>query len=269
MFRLLFLGDITGESGIDFACRRLGALREKHAVDLCCANAENTANGLGVSRRALARLRKAGVDFFTSGNHVFDKDAAIPFIATSEFLIRPANYPPGTPGAGHRIIEVARPGGAPPVRVLFVNLLGRLFLTRAACPFRTAEEIFAAEAGNFDLSLVDFHAEATAEKMALGLFLDGRATAVVGTHTHVQTNDARVLPGGTAYLTDAGMTGALESVIGVTAGPVLDFFRRRRFRPWGPAKGRALLNGCLITADETTGRALAIETLVEHEAATP
>lgn len=266
MFRLLFLGDVTGEAGIACVRRLLPGIRARLAVDFCVANAENTANGLGVSKRALSRLTKAGVDFFTSGNHVFDHDEVFRFIDARPDLIRPANYPEGTPGRGHAVVAVPREG-APPVRILFANLLGRLFLARAACPFETAERILEREKGAFDLAFVDFHAEATAEKAALGLFLDGRVTGVFGTHTHVPTNDARVLPGGTAYLTDAGMTGAIESVIGVTAAPVLDFFRLRRFRPWSPAKGRAILNGCLVEADETTGRARSIVPVIVAEEA--
>lgn len=264
MLRFLFLGDISGDTGLSCVKRLLPGLRERLAVDVCVANVENVANGLGVTKKCLDRLRRIGVDFFTSGNHIWDKDEVFKFIDLRDDLIRPANYPPGTPGHGHRIVSLPLPDGRA-VRVLYLNLLGRLFLARVACPFEAAATILEAEKERHDLAFVDFHAEATAEKVALGRFLDGRVTGVFGTHTHVPTNDARILPGGTAYISDLGMCGAEDSVIGCTIGPVLDAFTRRRYRPWGVAHGPAVLNAALVTVDEASRRALAIEPVIARE----
>lgn len=251
---ILFIGDIVGKPGRQAIARELHRLVDRYTIDLVIANGENAAGGFGLTVETAKELFEYGVQFFTSGNHIWDKKDALDYISREQRLIRPANYPPGTPGKGSAVISTA--GG---VKVAVLNLEGRVFMNNLDCPFRTADREIEILKQETSLIFVDFHAEATSEKSSLGWYLDGRVSAVVGTHTHVQTADERILPGGTAYLTDAGMTGAFESVIGVRKDePINKFLTQLPFK-FEVAKKDIRLNGVVIRVDKSTGRALAIE----------
>lgn len=208
--KLLFIGDIIGKTGRQAISRGLHRLIDRYMIDLVIANGENAAGGFGLTQEVASELFKLGIDGITSGNHIWDKKDALDYIAREGRLVRPANYPEGTPGSGSAVFTTA--GG---VKVAVLNLEGRVFMNNLECPFRTADREVAELRKKTQIILVDFHAEATSEKASLGWYLDGRVSAVVGTHTHVQTADERILPSGTAYITDAGMTGAFDSVIGI------------------------------------------------------
>ncbi len=253
--RVLLVGDVVGRPGRKVVQEVLSSLIDRHQLDLVIANGENAAGGFGITRDTARELLDAGVDVITTGNHVWDKKEALALLEEEERVLRPVNYPPGAPGRGHCVVSTA--GG---VEVLVVNLSGRVFMDNLDCPFRAADELLARHEGRMPCRVVDFHAEATSEKRAMGLYLDGRVSAVCGTHTHVATDDARVMPGGTAYLTDLGMTGNEEgSVIGIEWSAV-----RRRFLTQMPssftlAKGVPVLHGAVVAIDRATGRARSIE----------
>jgi len=254
--RLLFLGDVMGRPGRRALKTYLPSVLALFSPDLLIANVENAAGGAGVSARPLNELKGLGIDVFTSGNHVWDNREAYPLLEAEPFLLRPANYPPGVPGRGVAVHEAAG------MKIGVINLQGRVFMREIDCPFHAADrEIEALKNSGARAILVDFHAEATSEKEAMGRYLDGRVTAVIGTHTHVQTADGRVFPGGTAYLSDAGMCGPTGGVIGVKTESVLGrFLNALPFRA-EPAEGPVALRGCVVDFDEKTGRALAIETV--------
>jgi hypothetical protein len=247
---------VIGAPGRDVVKALLPALRERFDAHLVVCNVENAAGGFGLSRDAGEALVAAGVDVFTGGNHLWDRKESAAYVAEEPRLVRPANLPPGTPGEGWRIFRAA--DGTP---VGVVSLLGRVFMKEADCPFRAADRALADLKDRCRVILVDFHAETTAEKVAMGWHLDGRASMVVGTHTHVQTADERVLPGGTAFLCDAGMTGGFESVIGMDREAALARFLTLLPRRLTPATGDLRLNGALATVDPATGRALAVRRL--------
>ncbi|MHB8764532.1 MAG: TIGR00282 family metallophosphoesterase [Deferrisomatales bacterium] len=250
--RILFLGDVVGEPGLA-ALRRLPSLSARLGADLVVANGENTANGLGITAKTAREMRSAGVQVVTTGNHVWDKKEFLGEIDALPWVIRPANYPPGAPGRGWCGVEV---GG---VLVAVANLSGRIFMDPLDCPFRAADRVLGEIGARTRVVLVDFHAEATSEKRALGWHLDGRVTAVLGTHTHVATADAQVLPGGTGYITDVGMTGPRDSVIGVPREGAVTRFVSQLPARLGVAKTDAVLCGVLVEADPATGRCLGIE----------
>ena len=257
MTRLLFIGDIVGKPGRELVRRGLGALIAVHKVDLVIANGENAAAGFGITPDIAEDLFSHGIDVITGGNHSWDKKEIFSYIAEQPRLLRPANFPsPGTPGRG-RVVVSARNG----VRVAVINAMGRVFMTAIDDPFRCILDEINAVREDARIVFVDFHAEATSEKVAMGWHLDGRVTAVVGTHTHVATADARVLPQGTAYMTDVGMTGPHDSVIGVERANVIQRFLTGLPQRFETATENPRLNAVLITADEATGRALAIERL--------
>jgi 2',3'-cyclic-nucleotide 2'-phosphodiesterase len=216
--RVLFIGDIVGKPGRDGLARAMPDLRERYAPDLVVANGENLAGGVGINERTATEMLDLGVGVLTSGNHVYRHREAYEFLDRSDRVIRPANFPAGNPGRGHTVVDVAGR------RVAVVNLSGQLTLRVARSPFGEADGVLAGLEGKADTVLVDFHAEATSEKVAMGWHLDGRVAAVVGTHTHVPTADARVLPGGTAYISDLGMTGSRGGVIGVRREQALEAF---------------------------------------------
>lgn len=254
--RLLFLGDVVGRPGRNAVCERLPALRRDWALDCVVINGENAAGGFGLTEAICDDLLAAGADAVTLGNHSFDQREALVFIERQHRLVRPANYPPGTPGRGAALVETE--GGA---RVLVVNLMGRLYMDALDDPFAAAEKALGAcplgEAA--DAVIVDMHAEATSEKQAMGLFLDGRASLVVGTHTHVPTADARILPAGTAYLTDAGMCGDYDSVLGMAKDePVRRFLQKTPGTRLEAASGPGTLSGVAVETDPRTGLAKAI-----------
>ena len=252
--RLLFLGDIVGRPGRELVRRGLPALIEHFNVDLVIANAENAAAGRGITREIGDALLRQGVDVITSGNHIWAQRETADYIGVESRLLRPANYPPGVPGNGNYLArtEAGRPVGV-------INVMGRVFMQNIDDPFTRVLEEIEALRGRTRVIFVDFHAEATSEKVAMGWHLDGKVTAVVGTHTHVQTADERILPGGTAYLTDVGMTGPHDGVIGVEKAAVLDKFLRGMPVRMETATGNPRLNAVLIAADEASGKALSVK----------
>lgn len=251
--RLLFLGDVVGAAGLDGLRRHLPELCRRADADLVVANGENVAGGLGITPTAVRELHAAGVRVVTTGNHVWNKKEILGPIGSLPGLLRPANYPPSAPGRGWCVVET----DAGPVGV--VNLAGRVFMDPLDCPFRTADRALEAVARSARVVLVDFHAEASSEKRALGWYLDGRATAVVGTHTHVPTADAQVLPGGTGYITDVGMTGVADSVIGVPVDRAVERFLTQIPQRLGLARGEATVCGVVVEADPADGRCRRIE----------
>jgi 2',3'-cyclic-nucleotide 2'-phosphodiesterase len=252
--RILFLADIFAAPGRRAVEQHLPAIREQHGIDAVIANAENAADGVGVTSRIATRLYAAGVDAITLGNHAYRQREVYPFLEADERIVRPANHAASAPGRGLAVVETA--GGR---RVAVVNLIGQLFLDAAQSPFELAPRLVGEARAQTPVVLVDFHAEATSEKVAMGRLLDGEVTAVIGTHTHVQTNDAAILPAGTAYLTDAGMTGPHDSVIGVRADLVLRRFQTGLPVRFEPAENDVRIEGAIIDCDEGSGRASAIE----------
>lgn len=251
--RILFIGDIVGRAGRDLVKKGLKGLVAEHDVDLVIANAENSAAGFGITREIGDELLKAGVDVMTSGNHIFDKKEALDYIASEPNLLRPGNYPGSAPGRGSTVART-RMGMA----VGVINLMGRVHMSPLDDPFALALKEVDALRARAKVIFVDFHAEATSEKMAMGWHLDGRVTAVAGTHTHVQTADERLLPNGTAYITDAGMTGAHDAIIGMDTAASLTRFVTGMPSRFEPATANPRLNGALIDADDQTGLARAI-----------
>jgi len=254
---VLLCGDVVGRSGRDAVKAHLPRLRRELAIDVAIVNAENAAAGFGLTERLAGELYDSGADILTTGNHVWDQRELISYIPRDPRLLRPANFPEGTPGAGwclHRLDDRRS--------VLVVNLMGRLFMEALGDPFATLEALLGQYALGSGVSaiVVDFHAEATSEKMAFGHFADGRVSAVIGTHTHVPTADALVLPGGTAYLSDAGMCGDYDSVIGMQKEPVVRrFVTKLPGEKAKPAEGEATLCGVFVEIDDRTGLASHIE----------
>ena len=254
--RILFIGDIVGRPGRDLVRLGLRPLAEHHRPDLIIANVENAAAGFGITREIGDHLLEWGIDVMTSGNHIWDKKEALAYIGTEPRLLRPANYPAGAPGNGSYIARTRDD-----VSVGVINVMGRVFMLNIDDPFAVVVREIAAVRQRTRIIFVDFHAEATSEKVAMGWHLDGKVTAVVGTHTHVQTADDRVLPKGTAYLTDVGMTGPHDSIIGVEVEAALGRFLTALPRKFETATGNPRLNAVLVEADEATGRATDIERL--------
>ena len=258
--RVLMFGDVVARPGRVAVLERIEDLREQHAVDLVVMNAENVAGGFSITPSLAEELFAAGVDVMTSGNHIFDKREIIPYIQRQPRLLRPANYPPDAPGHGLWTGEV---GGT---RVAVLNLIGRVFMPPADDPFRAADQALAALDDGVRVRLVDMHGEATSEKTAMGWYLDGRVSAVVGTHTHVQTADERILPEGTAYLTDIGMTGSYAGCIGMEREDVIARFKMPILHRAEHSKGDVRICAALIDVDEETGGAREISRLsLRHE----
>ena len=255
--RILFVGDVIGRPGRRILADRLLSMIDEHRVDYTIVNVENSAGGFGVNASVLDELSDLPIDCMTTGNHVWDKRDGVALLNETDYLLRPANYPEGNPGHGVYVGQTA--GG---VKVATVNLEGQVFMKALPSPFECADRVLEALPDDVKICIGDFHAEATSEKQAMGFYLDGRATAVLGTHTHVPTADARVLPEGTALQTDVGMTGPYESIIGFRADKVLRRFKTYRNSPFEVAKRDVRLAAALVTADSSTGRALAIETLL-------
>lgn len=256
MTNILFIGDIVGRPGRDLLRQGLAALAAHHNIDLVIANVENSAAGFGVTPAIAHELFEYGVHVMTGGNHTWDKKEIIPYFAKEPRMIRPANFPDGTPGLGR---HVARAENG--VKVAVINAMGRVFMTPLDDPFRVVLEQISIVKDEAAIIFVDFHAEATSEKVAMGWHLDGLVAAVVGTHTHVQTADDRVLPKGTAYITDVGMTGPHDSVIGVDRAAIVHRFLSAMPQRFETATENPRLNGVVIQADEATGRATSITRL--------
>lgn len=255
-YRMLFLGDVVGRCGRNAVEKALAELQWEYNIDLTVLNGENTCHGRGLNKRYFRFYRELGVDVVTLGNHMWDNGDILPLLESEGALCRPANLPPGLPGSSYVIAACGD------IKVAVVNLLGRVNMNMPAldCPFRTMQQLLPEILAITPVVLVDFHAETTSEKLALGNFLDGRVTAVWGTHTHVQTNDARLLPRGTAYLTDAGMTGPLDSILGMDTATVVRRYVTGQPVSMHPAEGEAQINGLVVefTAD---GKATKIETV--------
>ena len=261
--RILCVGDLVGVPGLAMFRKHIPRLRVEHAIDLVMVNGENSApDGRGITPRVAESLKHSGADIITTGNHVWDKKEIYPYLDANTDIIRPANFPSGAPGIGVTTITSAR-GHI----VGFINIQGRIFMREhVSCPFRTADSILTYIRTKTPIIIIDFHAEATSEKAGLGYYVDGKVSAVVGTHTHVQTADARILPGGTAYMSDLGMGGSLNSMIGMTKEPVL-----RQFLTQMPTKFMVdtappfVLSAVLITIDAFTGKAVDIKPMAVHD----
>ena len=264
--KVLFLGDVFGKPGRNAVKRLVPRLIARHSIDLVVANAENVANGTGVTAEAAEELLAAEVNLLTSGNHIWSKREIVPYLdAPGSRLLRPANYPAGAPGRGHAVVET--PDGR---KLGVVNVEGRVFMKDLDDPFRAAERLVASlKEQGANAILVDMHCDATSEKNAMGWFLDGKVSAVLGTHTHVQTADARVLPGGTAFITDVGMCGPWDSVIGVRKELVLERFLTQRPVSFEPARREVYLQGAIVDIDEGSGRARSIERVQERDEEQP
>jgi hypothetical protein len=257
--KVLFVGDIVGRAGRLALQARLGRLVDIHQVDLVIANGENAAAGFGLTPELARELFELGVDVITSGNHIWDKKELYAYLDGQPNLLRPANYPPGAPGRGSGVFRTSAG-----IKVGVLNLEGRVFMNSLECPFRTADASVEELRRQTPVILVDFHAEATSEKITLGHYLDGRVSAVIGTHTHVQTADERILPGGTAFITDAGMTGSRDAVIGIRKELAIERFLTQLPVRFEVAKKDPVLCGVLLDIDERTGKARAVQRVLEE-----
>jgi 2',3'-cyclic-nucleotide 2'-phosphodiesterase len=257
--RVLLLGDVMGRPARHAVRELVPALIEKEEIDLAIANAENSAGGMGVDIKSAKELLSAGVQVLTSGNHIWKKKEIYSFLDEQESLIRPANYPAGAPGKGWCVWQHNG------LRALIINVQGRVFMpNHVEDPFRCVDEILKQQGSRSSVVIVDMHAEATSEKYAMGWYLDGRASVVFGTHTHVQTADERILPGGTAYITDLGMCGPFDSIIGMDKDSVIRGFLSQLPRPFEVAQDNVVLQGVIADLDEETGKARSIRRLRVH-----
>jgi metallophosphoesterase (TIGR00282 family) len=254
--RILFIGDIVGSPGRKIVHDRLADILTQRSIDLCIANGENSASGFGITPRLAEELFASGIEVLTGGNHIWDRKEILDFFPHEPRLLRPANFPNGSPGSG-LFVGRAKNG----VGYAVVNLQGRTFMTPLDDPFRTAERELARISPDVKVVVVDMHAEATSEKQAMGWYLDGKVSAVVGTHTHVATADERVLPGGTAYITDVGMTGPHDSIIGMEKQGIMQRFLDAMPARFAVAERDVQMNVVLLDVDESTGRSRGIERL--------
>ncbi len=256
--KILALGDITGAEASEKVCRCLPSIKREYGVSFTVANGENAAQGNGLDKRTAELLLGGGIDVLTSGNHIWQKREMVDYIDDNSYIIRPANYPKGTPGKGSVVFESFG------FRVLVMNVLGTTYLDSYSCPFDAVESLLNENKGYYDLSILDIHAEATSEKLAVANYFDGRIDIIYGTHTHVQTADVRILPKGTGYLTDLGMCGPIDSILGVSCDKVISKFRTKlpvRFEtPSGPCE----LNGALFTYDRQIKKVTSVE-LIRRE----
>jgi hypothetical protein len=259
--KLLFVGDVIGKPGRRAVQNLLPRLVDRHLVDYVVVNVENSAGGFGVTPEVLAEIADLPIDCFTSGNHIWDKKEGIEMLGREKNLLRPANYPEGNPGGGLYVGETA--GG---IKVATINLEGRVYMSNLDSPFLVADRLLQQLDPAVKVIFIDFHAEVTSEKQALAFYLDGRVSAVIGTHTHVPTGDERVLPGGTALLTDVGMTGPYDSIIGMRADKVLKRFLLQTRAAFEVAKHDVRLAAAIVDIDETTGKARGIERLLVPDA---
>ncbi len=263
MMKIFFAGDIVGKPGRKAVSELYPALKAERGIDLFIANAENAAGGSGITKKIVYELHDAGVDIITLGDHAWKNKDVFNVIEENRHLLRPANFPPGSPGCGSTVVTLDNN-----IRVGVINLVGRVFMNPVDCPFRAADREIAELRDKTDMIVVDMHAEATSEKQAIGWYLDGRVSAVLGTHTHVATADERILAKGAAYITDVGMTGPHKSVLGREIEPVLKMFITHRPSFFTVAKHDLSLNGVVVEIDESTGRALAIERIQKKIAET-
>jgi metallophosphoesterase (TIGR00282 family) len=253
--KILMIGDIVGAAGRVIFQRHIDALKSKYGIDFLIVNGENSAHGLGITPRLVEFFKKSGVDVITSGNHIWHKKEIIPYLSSHQDVLRPANFPSGVPGVG---VTVVYKNG---VSYAVVNILGRVFMREDLdCPFKALDTILTYVRDKARIIFVDFHAEATSEKQALATYADGRVSALVGTHTHVQTADERVMPQGTAYITDVGMAGSINSLLGMEAKPIIQrFLTQMPVRFSVEMNPPYVLNGVVVEVDVTTGHAVSIE----------
>ncbi len=258
--KILLIGDIVGDPGRRVIAHRLAEVKAAHEIDFVIGNAENAAGGFGITPKIADELFAMGIDVLTTGNHVWDKKEALDYLAKERRILRPANYPEQTPGLGRYVAELDSG-----LKIGVLQLMGRVFMPMTDCPFQAARRELEWLRATTKIIIVDMHAEATSEKRAMGWHLDGQVTAVLGTHTHVQTADEEILPQGTAYLTDVGMTGPLGSVIGVTPASAIRKFLTQMPTRFETADGPAILQGAIVTLDPSNGLATAIERLQVRE----
>ena len=258
--KLIFVGDVVGRPGREILGAKLKGLIQSRQAEAVIVNGENAAGGRGITPEVAQEIYRAGADVITMGNHTWDNRTILQYIDSDPYLIRPANYPEGTPGRGYTLYEVR--AGRKPLAV--INLMGRVYMQTLDCPFACAEKILRELKEVTPLIFVDFHAEVTSEKIAMGWYLDGRVTAVAGTHTHVQTADERILPKGTAFITDTGMTGPRDSVLGVDPQIIIRKFTTQMPVRHELASGQKVLNAIFVEADEQSGRAKKIERICEY-----
>lgn len=251
--KIFVIGDVVGNSGVAFVKKHLKSFKKLYAIDFCIANGENAAQGNGITKAAAYDLFDSGVDVITMGNHTFNKTDIFSLIDDDYPIIRPSNFPIGTAGEGYILVDIGE------ITVAVLNANGRIYLDAMDCPFRSIDNILTKIKGKASVVIVDFHAEATSEKIAMGYYLDGRVSAVVGTHTHVQTADEKILDGGTAYITDIGMTGPKNSILGVKKEIVIKRFLTNMPHRFEVSDAEATLSGVVITVDEYTGKATEIE----------
>jgi len=256
--KLLFIGDIVGRPGRRAVRERLADLVQKYQIDFTIANAENAAGGMGITAEVAEELLEAGVDVLTTGNHVWRQRSALKLLEQERRVLRPANHPPGSPGRGANVYVTSDNRS-----VGVLNLIGRTFMEAVDCPFRAADREIEWFRGKTSVIVVDMHGEATSEKVAIGWYLDGRVSAVIGTHTHIQTADERALPKGTAYITDVGMTGPRDSVLGVKVEPIVARFLTGLPGRFELAPGPVTVNGVVVGVDPETGKAQEIRRVVE------
>ncbi|MEW6129821.1 MAG: TIGR00282 family metallophosphoesterase [Acidobacteriota bacterium] len=252
--KVVILGDVVGNPGRAVLCQSIRQLKKQYEAEFVIANVENAADGAGINTKIGEEMLTAGVDVMTSGNHIYDKKEGIAYIENQPRLLRPANYASETPGRG--VWFGATESGTP---IAVINLQGRIFMPPTDCPFKMADKLIGEVASRARIIIVDFHAEATSEKIAFGRYVDGRVSVVVGTHTHVQTADEQIFPKGTAYITDLGMTGPHDSVIGVQSQVVIQRFLRGMPIRFEPATGDARVSGVVVEIEEQSGKAISIE----------
>ncbi len=252
---ILVLGDVVSDIGCEFLRKKLPNFKKLKAIDFCIANGENSAAGNGITPTSAQELFTSGVDFITTGNHVFRRKEVYDLLDESEFIIRPYNFPEANPGKGFAVVDMGR------TSLAVINLMGTMFMESLENPFHAADKALKEIAGKANIILVDFHAETTSEKQALAYYLDGRVSALFGTHTHVLTNDERVLPEGTGYITDVGMCGVVNSVLGVKKELIIEKFMTNMPVRFDAAKGECMINGCIFTVDEKSGKCLGVESV--------
>ena len=251
--KILTVGDVVGTKSVDYLAEKLWRFRDSIGADMVVANGENATDIHGISRNDAERLLDAGVDVITLGNHTYGRRDICPLLSDSQVIIRPANYPVLAPGGGYTIFDLSG------WRMLCINIMGTALMEALACPFDTVDKILAREKGNYDFALMDIHAEATSEKIAIARYFDGRINIMFGTHTHVPTADEQILAGGSGYITDIGMTGPVDSIIGADPSCVIEKFRTRMPTHFHPAEGRIEAQGAIFDLDSGTGKVKKVE----------
>ncbi len=254
--KVLLIGDIVGKTGRQAVKNLLPNLTDRYKIDFVIANGENAAGGFGITEKTASEIFDSGVHIITTGNHVWDKKETVPYISKENRILRPINFPPNTPGAGSIIFTLPNKE-----KIAVMNVSGRVFMNTLDCPFRVGKAEVEKLQETTNIIIIDFHAEATSEKIAFGYYMDGMVSAVIGTHTHVQTADEKILPGGTAYITDVGMTGPQTSVIGIEKEQIVERFLSQMPRKYEVAGGKTLLSAVIVEIDGKSGKATAIQRL--------